>query len=242
GQDRHVVELREEISEAREEVHNGSKNAVREGESPHVASDERKPPAARARELEQGRGVVQTHGREASLGERNRMASRSAAEVEQRKRLRRQVAKREIDFPSRMLDVAMGIELEVFLPEPGFPPGHGRDYVGRRTKDIGRGPSHQLCPPSASRRRLRVTVPRVGEPFFLESTEGLPIRGNVDLRAARAPVLICVHGFKGFKNWGFWPETARRLSDAGYCVVRFNFAHSGVGEDLQSFGEPELFE
>ena len=53
---------------------------------------------------------------------------------------------------------------------------------------------------------------------------------------------MCVHGFKGFKDWGFWPETARRLSDAGYWVVRFNFSHSGVGEDLQSFSEAGLFE
>jgi alpha-beta hydrolase superfamily lysophospholipase len=78
--------------------------------------------------------------------------------------------------------------------------------------------------------------------FSLTSDEGLPLRGNVDAPAARAPVVVCVHGFKGFKDWGFWPETAHQLSDAGYCVVRFNFAHSGVGQDLQSFDQPELFE
>ena len=80
-------------------------------------------------------------------------------------------------------------------------------------------------------------------PFSFLTTEGLTIRGDVHAPGnAPAPVVLCVHGFKGFKDWGFWPETARRLSDAGYCVVRFNFSHSGVGEDLQSFGEPELFE
>jgi uncharacterized protein len=82
----------------------------------------------------------------------------------------------------------------------------------------------------------------VSEHFVFANVEGLPLRGDVDPPAARGPVVVCVHGFKGFKDWGFWPETARRLSDAGYCVVRFNFSHSGVGEDLQSFGEPELFE
>jgi uncharacterized protein len=82
----------------------------------------------------------------------------------------------------------------------------------------------------------------VSLPFTLESDEGLPLRGDVDPSATRGPVVVCVHGFKGFKDWGFWPETARRLTDAGYCVVRFNFSHSGVGEDLQSFGQPELFE
>jgi len=82
----------------------------------------------------------------------------------------------------------------------------------------------------------------VSEPFSLESAEGLPLRGDVDPPAARGPVVVCVHGFKGFKDWGFWPETARQLSGAGNCVVRFNFSHSGVGENLQSFDQPELFE
>jgi pimeloyl-ACP methyl ester carboxylesterase len=82
----------------------------------------------------------------------------------------------------------------------------------------------------------------VSLPFSLASDENLPIRGDVDAPAARGPVVVCVHGFKGFKDWGFWPETARRLSDAGYCVVRFNLSHSGVGEDFQSFGETRLFE
>jgi len=82
----------------------------------------------------------------------------------------------------------------------------------------------------------------VSEHFVFANAEGLPLRGDVDAPAARGPVVVCVHGFKGFKDWGFWPETAHRLSDAGYCVVRFNFSHSGVGEDLQSFSETRLFE
>jgi pimeloyl-ACP methyl ester carboxylesterase len=56
------------------------------------------------------------------------------------------------------------------------------------------------------------------------------------------PVVVCIHGFKGFKDWGFWPETASRLSKAGYGVVRFNFGHSGIGPDFQTFSEPGLFE
>jgi len=82
----------------------------------------------------------------------------------------------------------------------------------------------------------------VVQPFRLQSDEGLPIRGDVDAPAARGPVVVCVHGFKGFKDWGFWPETARRLSSAGYSVIRFNFSHAGVGEDCESFSEASLFE
>jgi len=75
----------------------------------------------------------------------------------------------------------------------------------------------------------------------LPSDEGFPIRGDVDAPAQNGPVVVCVHGFKGFKDWGFWPETARRLSESGFSVVRFNFSHSGIGEDLQSFSEARLF-
>jgi uncharacterized protein len=82
----------------------------------------------------------------------------------------------------------------------------------------------------------------VSEPFSFLTDEGLPIRGDLHLPASPGPLVVCVHGFKGFKDWGFWPETARRLHAAGYAVVRFNFSHSGIGEDLEDFGEPALFE
>ena len=80
-------------------------------------------------------------------------------------------------------------------------------------------------------------------PFRLTTNESLPIRGDVHVPdSTHGALVVCVHGFKGFKDWGFWPETAARLSTAGYCVVRFNFSHSGIGEDFQNFTEHELFE
>jgi dipeptidyl aminopeptidase/acylaminoacyl peptidase len=55
-------------------------------------------------------------------------------------------------------------------------------------------------------------------------------------------VVVAVHGFKGFKDWGFWPETARRLGEAGLALVTFNLSGSGVGEDGETFTEVERFE
>lgn len=49
------------------------------------------------------------------------------------------------------------------------------------------------------------------------------------------------HGFKGFKDWGFFPVTADRLAQAGFAAVSFNFSGSGVGEPGDSFNEPERF-
>jgi dipeptidyl aminopeptidase/acylaminoacyl peptidase len=52
--------------------------------------------------------------------------------------------------------------------------------------------------------------------------------------------VIC-HGFKGFKNWGFFPHLALRLARSGITAITFNFSGSGVGPDGESFSEPERF-
>jgi uncharacterized protein len=79
--------------------------------------------------------------------------------------------------------------------------------------------------------------------FCFDNRDGLPIRGDLfSPDALPAPVIVCIHGFKGFKNWGFWPEVAKRLGESGYAVARFNFSHSGIGADLETLSETDLFE
>ena len=83
----------------------------------------------------------------------------------------------------------------------------------------------------------------VRTPFELTGADGAPLRG--DVRAAgtgmsRPAVIIC-HGFKGFKDWGFFPHLADRLARAGLTAVSFNFSGSGVGPDGETFSEPERF-
>lgn len=56
-----------------------------------------------------------------------------------------------------------------------------------------------------------------------------------------ANCIICVHGFKGFKDWGFWPFTAKYLSEKGYLVLTFNFSHNGIGNNLLELTELEKF-
>lgn len=45
------------------------------------------------------------------------------------------------------------------------------------------------------------------------------------------PVVVFCHGFKGFKDWGPFPTWGRRLAEAGFVSVLFNFSYNGVSPD-----------
>lgn len=57
----------------------------------------------------------------------------------------------------------------------------------------------------------------------------------------KGPVIILVHGFKGFKDWGFFPVAADRFASAGYPAFTFNFSHNGIGADNMNFTEEDKF-
>lgn len=53
--------------------------------------------------------------------------------------------------------------------------------------------------------------------------------------------IIYVHGFKGFKDWGFVPYLGTCLADRGLFVLTFNFSHNGIGADPLEFTELDKF-
>lgn len=55
------------------------------------------------------------------------------------------------------------------------------------------------------------------------------------------PCIIIVHGFKGFKDWGFFPFAAKYFANKGFFVLTFNFSHNGVGDNLLDFTELNKF-
>ena len=70
------------------------------------------------------------------------------------------------------------------------------------------------------------------------------MRGSVTLppsAGSRLPHVVILHGFKGFMDWGFFPELARRFARRGIAAVRFNFSGSGIGADPLAFTETEAF-
>lgn len=77
--------------------------------------------------------------------------------------------------------------------------------------------------------------------FKISSEEGLPLRGVIHLPAQPSCMVVVVHGFKGFKDWGFFPWVAARLAAAGFGVCRFDMSRSGVGEVPGQFDRLDLF-
>lgn len=87
-------------------------------------------------------------------------------------------------------------------------------------------------------------------PFEIPRDAGV-LRGDVRRRAdggsaesghlASSVIVVC-HGFKGFKDWGFFPYLAESLArQTGATLVSFNFSGSGIGPDLENFTDLEGF-
>ena len=56
------------------------------------------------------------------------------------------------------------------------------------------------------------------------------------------PCVIYLHGFKGFKDWGFVPYAGEYFAKNGVSFICFNFSHNGIGEDKLNFTEFDKFE
>ncbi len=80
--------------------------------------------------------------------------------------------------------------------------------------------------------------------FELRGSDGESIAGDLYLPAhqGRAPVVVMVHGFKGFKHWGFFPLFGRMLADAGFAAAAINLSHCGLTGPTDVFNRLDLFE
>ena len=76
----------------------------------------------------------------------------------------------------------------------------------------------------------------------ISGSDGQPIFGNAHVpeSGARGVLVIC-HGFKGYKDYGFFPRLARRAAQRGLIAHRFNFSHSGMTNATDTFERPDLF-
>jgi len=78
----------------------------------------------------------------------------------------------------------------------------------------------------------------------IENNTAYPI--NCDIRwkadSNQAPLLIIAHGFKAFKDWGFFPYISTVFADLGFITICFNFSMNGVSNNNDTYDRPDLFE
>lgn len=86
-----------------------------------------------------------------------------------------------------------------------------------------------------------MTVERA--PFRIRAP-GADLRGDAWIPEGPTPgaaIVVC-HGFKGFKDWGFFPYVSEALAErTGTRVVSFNFEGSGVRESTEEFDDLPAF-
>jgi len=87
---------------------------------------------------------------------------------------------------------------------------------------------------------LQLTCPKSHRNFIADLTvpEG---------QSKKVPLLVFLHGFKGFKDWGTYPKVAQAFASAGIAMLKLNFSHNGTSPespldfvDLEAFGRNTL--
>lgn len=80
-------------------------------------------------------------------------------------------------------------------------------------------------------------------PWSIRNADDLEIIGDTHTPSEAAPTAcaLILHGFKGYKDYGFIPPMARELARRNILAHRFNFATSGMTSDLSAFARPDLF-
>ncbi len=75
-----------------------------------------------------------------------------------------------------------------------------------------------------------------------QGAEGEPILGNCHHpQGDPHGIVLIAHGFKGYKDYGMLPVIAAAFADAGFIAHRFNFSHSGMTNEIETFARPDLF-
>ena len=86
------------------------------------------------------------------------------------------------------------------------------------------------------------SIPGSNEQPILGSTHTPTASSEGGPDAPLKGVVLIAHGHKGYKDYGFLPSLAQALADRGYVAHRFNFSHSGMTEQTDTFARPDLFE
>ncbi|NOG56010.1 MAG: alpha/beta hydrolase [Planctomycetes bacterium] len=80
-------------------------------------------------------------------------------------------------------------------------------------------------------------------PWEITGAEKQAIIGNTHCSEGEpSAVVLFVHGFLGYKDYGMFPYLAHHTASHGYASLRFNLSHSGMTNRIETFERPDLFE
>ncbi len=86
----------------------------------------------------------------------------------------------------------------------------------------------------------------VQEKFAFKGAANRLTAGDISYNPAieKPELIVFLHGYKGFKDWGCWNLMAEYFAAKGYAFLKFNFSHNGgtVGDyfdfpDLEAFSK-----
>lgn len=80
--------------------------------------------------------------------------------------------------------------------------------------------------------------------FTIEALKGNPIEAEIFYPTnphQLLPIVPIVHGFTGFKDWGFIPYLAQTLALNDFATVTFNFSYDGIQGNRDWVVHTELF-
>ena len=83
----------------------------------------------------------------------------------------------------------------------------------------------------------------IKRPFELSNDKDEKIYGDIRYPDGRGqlPLVILLHGFLAWKDWGFFPYAAERIAATGAVVINISNSHCGVPAGADDFIEPEKF-
>lgn len=55
------------------------------------------------------------------------------------------------------------------------------------------------------------------------------------------PLVIIIHGFKAYKDWGFFPYISEKIAEAGAITLCFDFSKNGIIDPVRSLVDVDVF-
>jgi pimeloyl-ACP methyl ester carboxylesterase len=78
-------------------------------------------------------------------------------------------------------------------------------------------------------------------PFSISNGDAI-IHGDIyDSEHVSCPIILLIHGFRGSKNWGFFPIIAEEFAKDGSIVITWNMSLNGYSTDAQFIDRPDDF-